>query len=77
MAEWQSGAPPLEREIEYERDGRVIERGSLLTAGQFGMGANAANAAARMRQQYRRVDAEQPEMFEVTRWRELDEPKSQ
>ncbi|MDE3810461.1 hypothetical protein GOD17_18390 [Sinorhizobium medicae] len=70
MSDWQIGEPPLGREIEYERDGRSVERGSLALAGKFGMGGTAAGAQARMKQQYMRVNV--TEMFEVTRWRELE-----
>ncbi|MCO6423861.1 hypothetical protein JT737_19330 [Sinorhizobium meliloti] len=70
MSDWQSGEPPLGREIEYERDGRSIERGTLTPAGKFGMGGSAAGAQARMKQQYMRIGM--TEMFEVTRWRELE-----
>ena len=70
MTDWKTSPPPEGVEIEYERDGRTVEIGVLNYAGGFGMGKNAHGAAGRMKPQYRREGV--TEMFEVTRWRELD-----
>lgn len=70
MADWKTSPPPEGVELEYERDGRTTEIGVLNYAGQFGMGKNASGAASRMKTQYRR--AGHTEMFEVSRWRELE-----
>ncbi|MCJ9692999.1 hypothetical protein MOV76_15435 [Rhizobium sp. PRIMUS64] len=69
MAEWQTTEPPLGTEIQYQRDSGQVEQGTLDTAGKFGMGP--AGKAPNMRQQYRRQGM--TEMFEVTRWRPIDD----
>lgn len=69
MSEWDEGEPPVGIEIEYERDGRTIERGTLDHAGKFGIGPG--RQAPKLRNHFRRERIS--EMFEVTRWRKVEE----
>ncbi|MBB4236669.1 hypothetical protein [Rhizobium esperanzae] len=64
MGEWQTSNPPTDRDIEFERDGRTIERGHL-TSTPVSQGSDHTD----QRRQYR-LGGEGP-LFDVTRWREI------
>lgn len=68
MTEWKTTEPPVDQEIEYQRDNGQVETGIIEYAGQFGTGKSGTQP--RMRQQFKRQGV--LEMFEVRRWREIE-----
>lgn len=69
MAEWQQTEPPVDREIEFEKDGREREIGILAYGGKGGVGAP---GRPRLKTLFMVRDSGRT-LFEVTRWRELDD----
>jgi hypothetical protein len=66
--QWRTDEPPINTEIEYERDNGVVVQGRLAYAGEFGIG-NIAASGKHMRRKF--TDRNGPDLFEVVRWRAL------
>ncbi len=73
MPDWETSEPPLDREIEYQRDNGEFATGQIERAGKFGTGR--AGSQPRMRQQYRNFGEKGLDLFEVKRWRDKVQTK--
>ncbi len=70
MPEWKTSQPPIGVEVEYFRDNGICEKAVLERCGSFGTGPG--GKAPRMRPQFRKTGASGLDLFEVTRWREIE-----
>ena len=70
MHEWNTSEAPAGREIEFEIDGRELQRGRLSYAGSGGVG-KPGMISSRMKTLYMAED-DSSRIFSVTRWREIE-----
>lgn len=66
--QWREDEPPINTDIEYERDNGMIAHGKVAYGGEFGIG-NIAASGKHMRRQF--TDGIGLELFEIVRWRPL------
>ena len=71
MAEWRSDEPPVDRDVEFEIDGRERRKGRLQWGGRGGVG-KPGKVQGRLKLLFMVAD-ENDKLFEVTRWREIDD----